>query len=118
MKIRQLYTVIDKKTGETLFDNKTSDEIAEQLGVTKKRVSAWATDGCRQYIVKTQLPKSKRAKKMEQLEHIKNRQKSIDDYSILARKLGISYGKLKQIEMIREMAIKRGEIKNERVYKI
>ena len=97
----QLYTVADKRTGEILFSEKTSEEIAEKLGVTTKRVSSWATDGCRQYKVTTKYQRSKKARTASAtIERITRTENVLEGRVALARRMGISYGKLRQMEML------------------
>lgn len=99
----QLYTVADKKTGEILFSEKTSEEIAARLGVKTKRVSSWATDGCRQYKVTTKYQRSKKARTASAtVERIERTGNALEEKVALATRLGISYGKLIQGEMLEE----------------
>ena len=95
----QYYTFKDKGTGEVLFREATAVQISEALGVTPKLVSFWATVRCPHYIVTT---KYDRTRKHRRKIRTKPMMLTLEEKVRKASELGISYGKMQEMEMIEE----------------
>ena len=97
----QHYTIQDRKTGEILFREETARHISERLGVTPKLVSFWATVRCAKYIVTTKEDRRRGRKNRPRIRRTPM-MLTLEEKVARANELGISYGKMQEMEMIEE----------------